>query len=257
MGACGKGKGKEIMNILEVQNLEKRFGGLIANRDISFSIEKGEIVGLIGPNGAGKTTLFNCIAGYYRPEKGKILFMGEDITGKPPHETNIKGIARTFQVVESGGDMSVREEIMVGAFCRINSRREAERIADEIVDFLGLNGVKDKMVAELPVAMQKRVGLARAVATKPMLLLLDEVAAGLTSSEIDEMKRTLLGIKERWDLTIFLTEHVMKLVMELSHRVIVLDGGLKIAEGSPEEVSNNEDVIRAYLGERYAKGRTG
>jgi branched-chain amino acid transport system ATP-binding protein len=243
------------MKILEVLDLGKHFGGVMANDRILFSIETGDIVGLIGPNGAGKTTLFNCIAGYHRPTEGKILFQGEDITGWPPHKTNREGIARTFQVIESSGDLSVLEEVMVGAFCRTASRHKAMEEADEIVDFLGLKDVAKKKIYELPVAMQKRVGLGRAVATKPVLLMLDEVAAGLTSSEIEEIKKLILDIKKRLALTVFITEHVMQMVMELSQRVIVLESGRMIAEGKPEEVANNENVIRAYLGERYAKGR--
>ena len=144
---------------------------------------------------------------------------------------------------------------MVGAFCRTRSRHEAMEQAEDIIQVMGLEAVSEKNLSELPVAAQKRVGLARAVATKPSLIMLDEVAAGLTSAEIEEMKRLILGIKERFDLTVFIIEHVMQLVMDLSHRVIVLDSGRKIAEGKPEEVADNEDVIRAYLGERYAEGR--
>jgi branched-chain amino acid transport system ATP-binding protein len=243
------------MKILEISRLEKHFGGVMANFNISFFLNTGDIVGLIGPNGAGKTTLFNCIAGYHKPDKGKVRFNGKDITGWPPYETNREGIARTFQVIGSSGDLSVLEEIMVGAFCRTRSRHEAMGKAEDIIRFMGLETVAEKKLSELPVAAQKRVGLARAVATRPRLIMLDEVAAGLTSSEIEEMKKLLLGIKERFDLTVFIIEHVMQLVMDLSHRVIVLDSGRKITEGKPQEVADNEDVIRAYLGERYAEGR--
>jgi branched-chain amino acid transport system ATP-binding protein len=243
------------MKILEVLDLGKHFGGVMANNRISFSLETGDILGLIGPNGAGKTTLFNCIAGYHRPNEGRILFQGADITGWPPHKTNREGIARTFQVIESSGDLSVLEEVMVGAFCKTASRHKAMQEAHEILDFLGLIGVAKRKIYELPVAMQKRVGLARAVATKPILLMLDEVAAGLTSSEIEEMKKLVLNIKNRLELTLFITEHVMQMVMEVSQRVIVLESGRMIAEGKPEEVANNESVIRAYLGERYAQGK--
>ncbi len=242
------------MKVLEVIELDKRFGGVAANSKVTFSVDEGEIVGLIGPNGAGKTTLFNCIAGYHKPDGGKVIFMGKDITGWPPHKTNREGIARTFQVIESGGDLSVKEEVMVGAFCKIAQRQEASTLAEEIVDFMGLREVKEMRLTELPVAMQKRVGLARALATQPKLLMLDEVAAGLTPSEIEEMKGLLRRIKEQWKLTLLIIEHVMELVMGLSDRVIVLDSGVKIAEGTPEEVANNEEVIKAYLGEKYAKG---
>jgi branched-chain amino acid transport system ATP-binding protein len=242
------------MKILEVSDLEKHFGGVMANHQVSFTLDKDEILGLIGPNGAGKTTLFNCIAGYHKPDGGQVFFKGKDITGWLPHHTNREGIARTFQVIQSSGDLSILEEIMTGAFCRTHSRHRAAEEAEGLVDFFGLDDVAKNTISELPVAMQKRVGLARAVATRPELLMLDEVAAGLTSSEIEEMKRLILAIRERFRLTIFITEHVMQLVMDLSHRVIVLDSGRLIAEGEPEAVADNEDVIRAYLGDRYAKG---
>jgi branched-chain amino acid transport system ATP-binding protein len=243
------------MNILEVNHLHKNFGGVAANYDISFHLGAEETVGLIGPNGAGKTTLFNCIAGYHKIDQGAIIFKGKDITRYPPHQTNREGIARTFQVTESVGDLSVVEEVMIGAFCRTRSRREAEKEALELVASLDLKSAARKKIFELPVAMQKRVGLARALATKPSLLMLDEVAAGLTQSEIVEFKKIVRELKKIRRVTVFLIEHVMDLVMDLSERVIVLDGGVKLCEGTPEEVANNEGVIRAYLGEKYAKSR--
>jgi branched-chain amino acid transport system ATP-binding protein len=245
------------MNVLEVKNLFKYFGGVSANSDVSLSIEENEMVGLIGPNGAGKTTLFNCIAGYFKPEKGTIHLKEEDITGLPPHETNRKGIARTFQVTESGGDLSVLDELMVGAFCRTKSRKQAKQEAENLLDILDLKSVARKRIFELPVAMQKRVGLGRALATKPVLLMLDEVAAGLTPSEIGEIKEVIRKEKEARNLTVFLIEHVMDMVMDLSERVFVLDGGVKICEGPPEVVANDDNVIKAYLGEKYAGRRKG
>jgi len=245
------------MKVLEVNHLFKYFGGVSANSDVSLSIEENEMVGLIGPNGAGKTTLFNCIAGYYKPEKGTIHLMAEDITGLPPHETNRKGIARTFQVTESGGDLSVLDELMVGAFCRTKSRKQARQEAENLLDVLDLKSVVRKRIFELPVAMQKRVGLGRALATKPTLLMLDEVAAGLTPSEIGEIKDVIRKEKEARGLTVFLIEHVMDMVMDLSERVFVLDGGVKICEGPPEVVANDDSVIKAYLGEKYAGRRKG
>jgi branched-chain amino acid transport system ATP-binding protein len=255
MGDGGEGEGKEAMRLLEVFDLTKNFGGITANSNVNLHLDEGEVLGLIGPNGAGKTTLFNCIAGYHKPDKGRVIFMGKDITGWPPHMTNREGIARTFQVTVATGEMTVEEEVLVGAFCKIEKRSEAMQKAAEIVEFMGLQDVRGKRSSELPVAMQKRVGMARAVATQPRLLMLDEVAAGLTPSELEEIKGLILRVRQKWGITIFLTEHVMELVMDISQRVIVLDGGVKIAEGTPDEVANNEEVIKAYLGERYAKGR--
>jgi branched-chain amino acid transport system ATP-binding protein len=243
------------MRVLEVKNLFKYFGGVCANSNISLFIEKNEMIGLIGPNGAGKTTLFNCIAGYHQPDKGSIYFMGKDITSLPPHLATREGIARTFQVTESGGDLSVLDELIVGAFCRTKKRRQAKEEAESLLEILDLTSVARKRIFELPVAMQKRVGLGRALATKPILLMLDEVAAGLTPLEIEEMKAIIRDQKESRDLTVFIIEHVMDMVMGLSERVLVLEGGVKICEGPPEIVANDEEVIKAYLGEKYASRR--
>jgi branched-chain amino acid transport system ATP-binding protein len=245
------------MSVLEVSRLSKSFGGVKANYDITFSIEENQVMGLIGPNGAGKTTLFNCIAGYHKPDAGSIRFRGQDITGFPPHQTNRQGIARTFQVTESGGDLSVIDELMVGAFCRTKSRHQAREEAEDLLEILDLKPVARKRIFELPVAMQKRVGLGRALATKPTLLMLDEVAAGLTPSEIAEIKTVIREQKRLRKLTVFVIEHVMDMVMDLSERVLVLDGGIKICEGPPDVVANDEQVIRAYLGEKYADRRKG
>ena len=243
--------------ILEVKGLCKHFGGVEANSEVSFRLDRGEIVGLIGPNGAGKTTLFNCIAGFHKPDSGQVLFDGQDITGQPPYRTNRLGIARTFQTTVSGGDLSVREEVMTGAFCRVSDRHQAAGMAEEIVEYLGLGPVGDKRIYELPVAMQKRVGLGRALATRPRLLMLDEVAAGLTASEIDQFMSLIRRVKAAQGLTVFVIEHVMALVMEISQRVLVLDGGIKICEGPPEEVVKNEEVIKAYLGVKYVSRKSG
>jgi len=240
--------------LLEVKSLIKEFGGLVANADISLGLEQGEIVGLIGPNGAGKTTLFNCIAGYYKPTSGKIFFDGEDITGWPPHRVARMGVARTFQAMKVMPLLSVEENIMIGAFCRTANRQNAIREAQEILNLVDLAREADAFPTELPIATQKRIELARALATKPKLLMLDEVAAGLNPLETKEIVQTLHRIKEEADLTLFLTEHVMEFIMTVSQRVIVMAAGGKIAEGSPEEVAKEERVIEAYLGERYAKG---
>jgi branched-chain amino acid transport system ATP-binding protein len=241
--------------LLEVRNLVKEFGGVVANADISLELERGEIVGLIGPNGAGKTTLFNCIAGYYRPTSGNVFFEGRDITGWPAHRAARAGIARTFQSMKIMPNLTVEENVMIGAFSRTSDRRIARGEAQEILKLAHLHQEANLYPAELPIAIQKRIELARALATKPKFLMLDEVAAGLNPLETKEIVQTLQLIKEERNLTLFLTEHVMEFVMTISERVIVLAVGRKIAEGAPEEVAREERVIEAYLGERYAKGK--
>lgn len=242
------------MLLLQVIDLVKDFGGVVANNHVSFQIESGEIVGLIGPNGAGKTTLFNCIVGYHRPDSGKVIFKGKDITGFKPFMTNREGIGRTFQLMKVTTGMTVLENVMVGAFCLTDNRHLAKVEASAILGFLGLNGVMEYHLNELPIASQKKVGLARALATQPELLMLDEVASGLNPKETEEMVALLKRIHEEKKITLFLIEHVMEVVMPISQRVIVLDGGEKIAEGLPAEIVKNERVIKAYLGEKYAKG---
>ena len=243
------------MPLLQVIDLTKDFGGVAANDHISLEIEKGEIIGLIGPNGAGKTTLFNCIVGYHRPDQGTILFKTKNITGLKPFQTNREGIGRTFQIMSISGDLTVLENVMIGSFCRTADRVAARQEASEIMNLLELDKDADAYLTELPVATQKRVGLAMALATNPELLMLDEVAAGLNPKETEEMVALLKKIHDVKDLTLFLTEHVMEVVMPISQRIIVLDGGQKIAEGKPQDIANNERVIRAYLGDKYAKGR--
>ncbi len=242
------------MAFLEVVDLVKDFGGVVANNRVSFRIEQGEIIGLIGPNGAGKTTLFNCIVGYHKPDSGKITFKGNDITGFKPFMTNRAGIGRTFQLMKVTAGMTVLENVMVGAFCRADDRNLAKVEASAILGFLGLDAFRDHHLNELPIASQKKVGLARALATQPELLMLDEVASGLTPKETEEMVGVLKRIHLERKITLFLIEHVMEVVMPISHRVIVLDGGEKIAEGLPQEIVRDDRVIRAYLGERYVKG---
>ncbi len=242
------------MALLEVIDLTRDFGGVIANDRISFEIERGEIVGLIGPNGAGKTTLFNCIVGYHKPSGGTVRFKGKDITGFKPWQTSREGIGRTFQIMTISGYLTVLENVMVGSFCRTSDRQNARDEAFEILELLELERDAEGYLTELPIASQKRVGLAMALATRPELLMLDEVAAGLNPRETDEMVTLLRKIYEIKDLTLFLTEHVMEVVMPISQRVIVLDGGQKIVEGKPKDVANDKRVIKAYLGEKYAKG---
>ena len=210
------------MPFLEVIDLVKDFGGLVANNRVSFQIDRGEIIGLIGPNGAGKSTLFNCIVGYHKPDSGKVVFKGKDITGFKSFLTNREGIGRTFQLMKVTTGMSVLENVMVGAFCRTDERSAAKKEATEILEFLGLGEVIEYHLNELPIAIQKKVGLARALATKPELLMLDEVASGLNPKETEELVNALKRIHQEKKITLFLIEHIMEVVMPISQRVIVL-----------------------------------
>jgi branched-chain amino acid transport system ATP-binding protein len=241
------------MALLTVDKLVKDFGGLRANDTISFVLEQGELLGLIGPNGAGKTTLFNCIAGMHPVTSGRIVFDGEDITALRAHEVARRGLARTFQVYTAAGDLTVRENVMVGCFMRTASRRKAGERADAILADLNLAGAAKFFVSELPVAAQKKVTMATALGTQPKLLLLDEVAAGLNPGEIEEIMASIRHVYHEMGVGIILIEHVMELVMRTSDRMIVLDSGRKIAEGSPEAIARDENVIKAYLGERYVQ----
>ena len=215
------------MAILEVQHITKDFDGLRANSDITFSMGKGELVGLIGPNGAGKTTLFNCISGLHPLTSGRIIFNGEDISELKAHEVARHGLARTFQVYAASGDLSVEENVMVGCFMHNRSRARAKAKADEILSYLKLDNLSDYLVSELPVAAQKRVTMATALGTNPKLLLLDEVAAGLNPSEIEEILASIKHVHYELGVTVMLIEHVMELVMKISDRVVVLDSGQK------------------------------
>jgi branched-chain amino acid transport system ATP-binding protein len=241
------------MALLEVHNVTKDFDGLRANEDISFALEKDELVGLIGPNGAGKTTLFNCISGLHSLTSGRIIFAGEEITHLKAYEVARRGLARTFQVYVASGDLTVEENVMVGCFMRTRSRSLAKARASEILTDLKLNDLSDYLVSELPVSSQKRVTMATALGSDPKLLLLDEVAAGLNPSEIDEILAIIKHIHDDLGVTVMLIEHVMELVMKVSDRVIVLDYGQKIAEGEPAIVAKDPLVIKAYLGERYVR----
>ncbi len=239
------------MNVLlRTENVVKRFGGLVAVNQVSFELYEGEILGLIGPNGAGKTTLFNCINGIYRPEEGRIFFRGTDITGWSPSRLAHMGMARTFQIVRPLAELTVRENVMVGA--AFGEKRlplsQTARVADEVLAFLGLADRADQLAGSLNVAQKKRLELARALASQPRLLLLDEVLAGLNPTEVDEMVETIRRIREQ-GITILMIEHVMRAIMNLSDRILVLDFGELIAEGTPEEIAQNERVIKAYLGD--------
>ena len=245
------------MPLLEVQNLVKMFGGLKANDDISFTVEKGELIGLIGPNGAGKTTLFNCISGLHPVTSGRVVFDGADITALKAFDVARRGMARTFQVYVAAGDLTVIENVMVGAFMRTRSQTAAKNRAEKILSDLNLAELTDDRVSELPVAAQKRVTMATALATDPKMLLLDEVAAGLNPSEVDEIMTGIRHVHNDMGITVMLIEHVMELVMNISDRVIVLDYGQKIAEGDPNQIAGDPRVIKAYLGERYVRERAG
>jgi branched-chain amino acid transport system ATP-binding protein len=239
--------------LLEVQQVTKDFGGLRANDDISFTLEKGKLLGLIGPNGAGKTTLFNCISGLHPVTSGQIVFDGEDITRLKAFEVARRGLARTFQVYVASGDLTVEENVMVGCFMRTSSRMKAQSRAGEILAYLNLQDLCDNMVSELPVAAQKRVTMATALGSDPKLLLLDEVAAGLNPNEIEEIMTSIKQVHHELGVTVVLIEHVMELVMKISDRVIVLESGQKIAEDNPEDIAKDPAVIKAYLGERYVE----
>lgn len=236
--------------ILQVEGVSKRFGGLQALTRVTFDLAEGQILGLIGPNGAGKTTLFNVINGVFPPSEGRVIFRGKDVTGLQPYYLARLGLARTHQIVKPLNELSVRENVTVGAcFGRENKRlSDANRVADEVLEFVGLAERSDQLAGSLNVAQKKRLELARALAARPYLLLLDEVLAGLNPSEISRMVETVRKIREQ-GITIIMIEHVMHAVMNVSDRVIVLDYGQQIAEGSPEEIVNNPQVIQAYLGD--------
>ncbi len=241
------------MALLEIDRLVKMFGGLKAVNGVSFKVEKGEIFGLIGPNGSGKTTIFNCINNFYPITGGDILFRGTGIKGLKPHKICKMGIGRTFQVVKPLARLSVMDNVTASAFCRVNSIKEAEDEAYKVLEFCNLLPEKDKLAKSLPIAGRKRLEIARALATKPELLLLDETAAGLNPSELDEAIDLIKKMRES-GITILIVEHIMKVIMTISDRIHAINFGQTIAEGTPKEVANNRSVIEAYLGEEYAQG---
>jgi branched-chain amino acid transport system ATP-binding protein len=236
------------MPILEIDHVYKFFGGLAANSDVSFSVEQGTILGLIGPNGAGKTTLFNCITGYYPPSKGEVRFKGASLGGLQPNQVCRLGMARTWQKVRPLAKMTVLDNVMVGALCRTASLSVARRAALEQLHVVRLEHKEDFLAGGLPIGERKKLEMARVLATRPELLLLDEVMGGLNPAESDEIIQLILELK-KGGLTQVVIEHDMKAIMRLSDRIVVLNSGEKLAEGAPREVAENRDVITAYLGE--------
>ena len=236
------------MSLLEVKKVSRFFGGLAAVKDVSFGVNKGEIVGLIGPNGAGKTTLFNVVNGFYPPSRGEVLFQGERISGLKPHQICKRGMARTFQVVKPLQRMSVLDNVIASAYLRAPDRKQAREQALDILQFTGLADDRNMISKGLPLGKRKRLEISRALATRPKLLLLDESFAGLNPSELDESIGIIGRIKDK-GVTIMIIEHHMKVIMAISDRIVVLSYGEKLAEGTPQDIGKNPQVIEAYLGE--------
>jgi ABC-type branched-subunit amino acid transport system ATPase component len=237
--------------LLELRNVSKRFGGLRAVKDVSFTMNAGEILFIIGPNGAGKTTVFNLISGFLHPDEGSILLEGTDISRQPPHKTARLGVGRTFQIVKPLPTLSVLENVMLGAFMHTASVERARTEAAKILDFLQMSHLKDAQARGLPLAALKRLEIARALATRPRLILLDEVVSGLTTSEAVALAELVKRLPEWGVSAVGGVEHVMQVVMRISDRVVVLDHGARIAEGKPAEVVRDAAVIEAYLGAKY------
>jgi branched-chain amino acid transport system ATP-binding protein len=244
------------MSLLHTENLDMRFGGLAALSDLNLAVPAGGLYGLIGPNGAGKTTLFNLISGVYRPNSGAIEFKGRDFSAvHRPHQVCERGIGRTFQIVKPFGNLTALENVMIGVFSKVKSAEQARTQASEILDWMGMGNKKNTIAKSLTLPDRKRLEFARALATKPDLLLLDEVMAGLTPHEVDDTLVLLRKIREE-GITLFVVEHVMHAIMSLSDRIAILHHGEKIMEGTPQEVAKDERVIKAYLGEEYVLSKS-
>jgi branched-chain amino acid transport system ATP-binding protein len=236
--------------LLTLDRVTKRFGGLTAVREVSLEVRAGDLLGIIGPNGAGKTTLFNVIAGYFRPEEGRIVFDGTDVTGRAAHEVSRLGLTRTFQIVKPFGNLSVRDNVMIGALTRRASTRLARADADRMIELCGLGPHATARARALPLALRKRLEVARALATQPRLLLLDEVMAGLNPTELAGIIDLVRRVHAE-GVTLIVIEHIMAAMMRLAQRIVMLHHGEKIAEGTPREIAADRRVIEAYLGEEF------